>query len=100
MNKKMNYLAIIPIYGSIILIFWLFIKMIKREIDMKQLSAYLASTAIVGFLSILVSVLFFKFIGSIFAGITFINNYGLILGFVLGGYLMNLFTFVMINKKL
>ena len=100
MNKKMNYLAVIPIYGSVILLLWLFIKTIKREIDMKQLSAYLASSALVGFLSILVSVLFFKFVGSILANSTFINNYGLILGFVLGGYFMNLFTFTMLNKKL
>ena len=100
MDKKMNYLAAIPIYGSVILMFWLFIKTIRREIDMKQLSAYLASSALVGFLSILISVLFFKFVGSIFVNITFINDYGLILGFVLGGYLMNLFTFTMVNKKL
>ena len=36
MNKKMNYLAIIPIFGTIILLFWLFIKMVKQEINKKK----------------------------------------------------------------
>lgn len=100
MDKKMNWLAAIPIYGSVIIMLWLFIKTIKKEINMKQLSAYLASSALVGFLSILVSVLLFKFVGAIFLNSPFFNDYGLILGFVLGGYLTNLFTFAMINKKL
>ena len=100
MNKKMNYLAAIPIYGSVIIMFWLFIKTVKKEINMKQLSAYLLSSALIGFFSILVSVLFFKFIGTFFGNSNFINNYGVILGLVLGGYLMNLFTFAMVNKRI
>ncbi len=33
MNKKLNYMAIIPIYGSVILLFWLFIKALKNQIN-------------------------------------------------------------------
>ena len=54
MNKKMNYLAIIPIYGAVILLFWLFIKMARGEIDKKRFHAYFISSALVGFLSILI----------------------------------------------
>lgn len=98
MDKKMNYLAFIPIFGSVVLLLWIFIKTIKKEISMKQLNAYMASSAFVGFLSILVSVLLFKFIGSQFATSTFINEYLFVLGFILGGYLLNLFVFAMINR--
>ena len=56
----MNYLAIIPIYRAVILLFWLFIKMARGEIDKKRFHAYFISSALVGFLSILISILFFE----------------------------------------
>lgn len=37
MNKKMNFFAILPLYGSIIVLIWLFIKSIKKEINKKNL---------------------------------------------------------------
>lgn len=100
MNKKMNYLAAIPIYGSIILLLWLFIKTIKYEIERKQFNAIFVSCAVVGFLSILVSVLLMKFLNTLVAETGFINDYGLTIAFVLGGYIMNLFTFRLANKEL
>lgn len=100
MNKNVNYLAAIPIYGSVILMFLLFIKTIKREVDMREFAACLVSCGVVGFLSILISVLLFKFIKTLLVTSSFVNDYGLFLGFVLGGYFMNLFTFAMINKRL
>ena len=36
MNKKINYLAIIPIFGTVILFLWLFIKMAKQKINKKK----------------------------------------------------------------
>ncbi len=97
MDKK-NYLAIIPLYGSVILIIWMYIKMIRQEISMKRFVAYLSSSAIVGFVSILISILLFKFISSFLASNIFINDYGLIAGFILGGYLLNLFTFTLVKR--
>ena len=99
MNKKMNYLAIIPIYGTIILLFWLFTKMIKEEINRKKFYVYFVSSALVGFLSILIVILFLNFINSLTDIVNFINSYGLIFAFLVGGYLMNLFAFTLINKK-
>ena len=29
----------------------------------------------------------------------FINNYGMVVAFIIGGYLMNLFAFLLIHKK-
>lgn len=100
MDKKMNYLAVIPVYGTVILLFWLFIKTLRKEIDMKLFNICLASSAFVGFLSILMSILLFAFIGMLFGQDTFINNFVLFLGYVLGGYLTNLFSFTLVNKKL
>lgn len=99
MNKKMNYLSIIPIFGSIILLFWLFVKVVKQEINRKKFHAYFISSALLGFLSILVVILFLNFINSIININNFINSYGILIAFIVGGYLMNLFTFVLINKK-
>lgn len=99
MNKKLNYLAIVPIYGTVVLLVWLFIKMAKQEINKKKFYAYFISSALFGFLSILVVVLLLNFINSLVDISNFINGYGLIVAFVVGGYLMNLFTFTLINKK-
>ena len=99
MNKKINYLAIIPIYGTIILLLWLFIKMTKQEINKKKFHAYFISSALFGFLSVLIMILFLNFINSLVGITNFINSYGIIIAYVVGGYLMNLFTFTLINKK-
>ena len=57
MNKKINYLAIIHIFGTVILLLWLFIKMIREEINKKKFHAYFISSVLFGFLSVLLSIL-------------------------------------------
>lgn len=99
MNKKINYLAIIPNWGTVILFIWLFIKMAKQEINKKKFYVYLASSALFGFLSILIIILFLIFINSLVDITNFIKSYGMIVAYIGGGYLMNLFTFTLINKK-
>ena len=99
MNKKINYLAIIPIFGTVILLLWLFIKMAREEINKKKFHAYFISSALFGFLSILVAILLLNFINSLTDIASFINSYGIFIAFIVGGYLLNLFTFTLINKK-
>lgn len=99
MNKKTNYLAIIPIFGSVILFLWLYIKLLKHEINTKKFLACFISSALLGFLSIVVVMLFLYFINYLFDIKIFIENYGMIVAFVIGGYLLNLFSFVSINKN-
>lgn len=99
MNKKINYLAIIPIFGTVILFLWLFIKMAKQKINKKKFNAYFISSALFGFLSILITILLLNFINSLVDISNFINSYGILVAFIVGGYLMNLFTFTLINKK-
>ena len=95
----MNYLAILPIWGTIILLVWLFVKTIKQEINRKRFHAFFISSAIVGFISIMVVVLLLNVVGLAFDISDWISQYGLVIAFVAGGYLMNLFTFLLINKK-
>lgn len=99
MNKKMNYFAVIPIWGTVVVLLWLYIKMVKRKINKKKFHACFASSALFGFLSILVTVLFLNFINARIDISDFVNNYGLLTAFICGGYLMNLFTFTLVNKK-
>lgn len=99
MNKKINCLAIIPIFGTAILFFWLFIKMTKQKINKNKFNAYFISSALFGFLSILITILFLNFINSLVDISNFINSYGILVAYIVGGYLMNLFTFTLINKK-
>ena len=99
MNEKINYLAIIPVYGTVFLLFWLFVKMVKQEINKKKFHAYFLSCGLVGFLSILVVVLLLNFINSLINITNFIDRYGMVVAFIIGGYLMNLFSFILINKK-
>lgn len=99
MNKKINLLIIILIYGIIILMIWLFIRMIKEEINKKIFYAIFISSALFGFLSILITILFLNIINSLTNITYFIDNYGMLFSFIIGGYLMNLFTFILINRK-
>ena len=73
--------------------------MIKQEINKKKFHAYFISSALFGFLSILIAILFLNFVNSLTVITNFINSYGIIVAFLVGGYLMNLFTFSLINKK-
>lgn len=99
MNKKLNYLALAPIFGTVILLFFLFIKTVKGEMYVRKFHAYFVSCALFGFLSLLLSIPFVSVIGSIFHLTSLVEGDGLVLAFILGGYLMNAFTFILVNKK-
>ncbi len=99
MNKKLNVLALVPIFGTVAILLWLYIKMSKGEINKKNFHSYFISSALIGFLSILIVVLLLNFITSLIDISEFIDSYGLILSFVFGGYLLNLYTFSLLNLK-
>lgn len=98
MNKKINYLAIFPVFGTCIVLFILFIKMMRQEITKKKFYMYMFSCGLFGFLSILITILMLKFINDLTNHETFINTYGILIGYIIGGYIMNLFTFILVNK--
>lgn len=98
MNKRLNCLALLPLYGSIILLFWIFTRVMKHEISIKKFYKYVISCGLFGGLSFFVLMLFLFFINTL-VDITNYFGYGILIVAVLGGYLFNLFTFSLVNKR-
>lgn len=98
MNKKINYLSILPIYGTAILLFLMFIQMVKKQINKKWFCAFFISCGLFGFLSILILILFMNFLNSISDISNFISSYGMLVVFIAAGYLLNLYSFYIFNK--
>ncbi len=96
--KKINFLVWIPVYGTVILFFWLFVKKIRNEINNK-FHFYFIISSLFGFLSFIVVILFLLFLKNIFHMDEFVQQYGFFTTIILGGYLMNLFSFFLLNKK-
>lgn len=99
MNKKLNLLAILPIYGTAIILIYLYIKCIKKQIDKKKFTTYFWACGIVGVLCIGGIFAILLIIHSVVNISTFIYGGGIFLPFIVGGYLMNVFTFVNLNKR-
>ena len=99
MEKNVKYLSIVPLFGSVILLFYLFIKSFKGEIDKKRFFIFFYSSGFVGFCSILVVIMSLNLVNYLFDIQEFILNFGLSTAFVFGGYLLNLFTFTIAIKK-
>ena len=97
-NKKINYLAVIPLWGSIIILVWLFIKSIQKKSNPKVFLRFLFGCGMIGFLSILSIALLLNLINRMVDISAFMHTYGFIISVVIGGYLLNLFTFLKISK--
>lgn len=96
MSKKLNFLAVLPLYGSIILLLWLFIKLIKKEINEKKFTLYFYSCGFAGAIVIALPMLFLKYQFNFSADQIGI---AIIIVLIVGGYLWNLYTFILFNKK-
>lgn len=94
----MNYFAIIPLYGTIILLIWLFIKGLKNEIRMHKFMGYFFVCAFVGSLLFCLPLFTLAYVSSLVTTVR-LMKYCFIPTFILSGYLMNLFVFIFINKK-
>lgn len=99
MSKKMNFLAVLPLYGSIIVLFWLFIKSIKKEINKKRFNLYFYSCGLMGGITIMLLVLFVLFLNYQFNFSDERLIIAIVIAIILGGCLMNLYTFLLLNKK-
>lgn len=94
--KKMNYLAIIPLWGSVILIIYSFIKTVQSKLMFKDLLLFLLVAGLGG------GILFTGARGLVILLLgtrELVDKYELILTMVVGGYLMNLVAFLWFNKK-
>lgn len=98
MNKKLKYLSIIPLYGTCILFVYLFILSLKDKISKKKFfkSFFICATvsAICWYLVMMIvyivseKIIHFDF-----------NTIGLILTMIIGGYIINVFTFKYFDAK-
>lgn len=98
MNKKIKWLSIVPLYGTCILLIYLFVLSIKHKISKGKFFMVFWITAFVSsmlfYLIVILAYIFSKKI------IQFdFNKYGAIVAIIIGGYLMNAFTFIYVDKK-
>lgn len=99
MNKKINYLAILPAYGTCIMLIWLFIRMVKGEINKKKFYSFMFGCGCFSVIMILILALLARFVYSVFDFGSFLSNYEPFGYYVIVGYLVNLFVFTQINRK-
>ena len=103
MNKEMNWLAVIPVWGTIILYVWLFTKSLKREINPKKLVLYFFLSGFVGIVSTLLCVISIVYLSTLTDMSNLISTFGsTFLQFIMSivtGYIVNIFTLSLINIK-
>ncbi len=99
MNKDMNYLAVIPLYGAVILMAWLFIKGMRHEVHFKKAVKYFFLCGLIGVASMVVVALLALLVNSLVTEPNFFVKYFRLFILLIGGYIMNIFSFLLINKK-
>ena len=97
MGRKLNYLRIIPLYGAIILWLYLFIKLVKQEINKRIFCKYFWRCGLLSgflFLALMLGLVLISKMVDINGYI----GYGIIMVVIIGGYLINLATFKALNQ--
>ena len=102
MKNKINYLALIPIWGTIILFFWLFLKTAKQEVERKAFRLCFILSGFVGFLTIQGTILLVLVVCRLtdIEVTDTVYGYANLIAYIVGGYLLNLFSFILVNKKM
>ena len=98
MNKKLKYLSFIPLYGTCILLIYLFIMSIKEKISKKKFFRAFIICAVVSAISWYMIMMIVYIISKNIIYFDF-NTIGLLITMVIGGYVINVFTFKYFDKK-
>lgn len=98
MNKKLNYLSIIPLYGTCILFIYLFVLSIKDKISKKKFFKSFVICAIVSAICWYMVMMIVYIVSKKLIYFNF-DSIGILITMIIGGYMMNAFTFIFINKK-
>lgn len=98
MNKKLNYLSIIPLYGTCILLIYLFVLSIKDKISKKKFFKSFVICAIVSAICWYMVMMIVYIVSKKLIYFNF-DSIGILITMIIGGYMMNAFTFIFINKK-
>ena len=98
MNKKLKFLSIIPLYGTCILFVYLFILSLKDKIPKKSFFKSFFICAIVSAICWYMVMMIVYIVSEKLIHFDF-NTIGLILTIIIGGYIMNVFTFKYVDIK-
>ena len=98
MNKKLKYLSIIPLYGTCVLFVYLFILSLKDKISKKNFFKSFFICAIVSAICWYMVMMIVYIVSEKLIHFDF-NTIGLILTMIIGGYIINAFTFKYVDIK-
>ena len=103
MNKDMNYLAVIPLYGAVIFStndkFISISLSMRHEVHFKKAVKYFFLCGLIGVASMVVVALLALLVNSLVTEPNFFVKYFRLFILLIGGYIMNIFSFLLINKK-
>ena len=98
MNKRLKYLSIIPLYGTCILFVYLFILSLQDKISKKKFFKSFFICAIIAAICWYMVMMIVRIVSETLIYFDF-NTIGLIITMILGGYIINAFTFIYFDKK-
>ena len=98
MNKKLKYLSIIPLYGTCVLFVYLFILSLKDKISKKNFFKSFFICAIVSAICWCMVMMIVYIVSEKLIHFDF-NSVGLIISMIIGGYIINAFTFKYVDIK-
>ena len=98
MNKKLKYLSIIPLYGTCILFVYLFILSLKDKISKKNFFKSFILCAIVSAICWYMVMMIVYIVSEKLIHFDF-NSIGVIITMIIGGYIINAFTFKYVDIK-
>ena len=100
MEKKINFLAILPLWGPIIILLWLFTKMVNEYMPARKFNILFIGTGFLAAFSMIIAVALMKLYTLFFGMKEFVANNANILLFFIAGYLFNVLFFIILNKKM
>lgn len=98
MNKKLKYLSIIPLYGTCILFVYLFILSLKDKISKKNFFKSFILCAIVSAICWYMVMMIVYIVSEKLIYFDF-HSIGVIITMIIGGYIINAFTFKYVDIK-
>lgn len=98
MNKKLNYLSIIPLYGTCVLFVYLFILSLKDKISKRNFFKSFILCAFISAICWYMVMMIVYIVSEKLIHFDF-NTIGLIITMIVGGYIINAFAFIYINIK-
>lgn len=98
MNKKLKYLSIIPLYGTCILFVYLFILSLKDKISKKNFFKSFILCTIVSAISWYMVMMIVYIVSKKLIHFDF-YSIGVIITMIIGGYIINAFTFKYVDIK-